>query len=164
MPSHFSATRIGPFSLEWADDRLLGSRLLESAIEPAAASAAPAPGWVLAIAQRLQDHLAGQPQNFSDLPFDFETVTPFQADVYRAALQVPSGETLAYGQLAEVMGRPRTDSRAVGTALGRNPWLILVPCHRFISAQGHLTGFSAPGGISTKLQLLQLEGALLPAA
>lgn len=162
MPAHTFDTPIGPFCLEWANDRLLSAQLRESDF-PVVKPSLPPPAWLLDLARRLQAHLTGQLQDFSAEPYAFETVTPFQAEVYREALRVPAGETLAYGQLAVAMGRPRTDSRAVGTALGRNPWLILVPCHRFISARGHLTGFSAPGGIATKLQLLQIEGALLPA-
>ena len=67
----------------------------------------------------------------------------------------------SYGQLAAAIGQPAAAARAVGTALAENPWPLLVPCHRFIGADGRMTGFSAPGGIKTKLRLLALEGAEL---
>ena len=71
------------------------------------------------------------------------------------------GQTSTYGQLAAAIGRPLSEARAIGTALGQNPWPLLVPCHRFIGADGRMTGFSAPGGIKTKLRLLALEGVEL---
>jgi methylated-DNA-[protein]-cysteine S-methyltransferase len=122
------------------------------------------PDWVAAIIARVHRHFDGEPQNFADVPFDFSGVTPFQRCVYTAALDVVAGETRTYGWLSNSIGRGPTASRAVGTALGRNPWLLLVPCHRFIGANGKLTGFSAPGGIETKRRLLELERAELPLA
>jgi methylated-DNA-[protein]-cysteine S-methyltransferase len=111
--------------------------------------------------ERVQHHLGGKFQDFADLPFAFARVSPFQAAVYRAALGVKAGTTRSYGWLAAQLGKPPGTSRAVGTALGRNPWLLLVPCHRFVGANGALTGFSAPGGIATKSRLLALERAEL---
>jgi methylated-DNA-[protein]-cysteine S-methyltransferase len=109
----------------------------------------------------VQRHLAGDFQDFSDLPFDYARVSPFKRAVYLAALTVKAGSTRSYGWLATTIGQPAGVSRAIGTALGQNPWPLLIPCHRFISAQGKMTGFSSPGGIKTKLRLLALEGAEL---
>jgi methylated-DNA-[protein]-cysteine S-methyltransferase len=76
-------------------------------------------------------------------------------------LRVAPGMTKTYGWLAAAIGQPVSASRAVGTALGQNPWPLLVPCHRFVGADGKMTGFSAPGGVQTKLRLLSIEGAEL---
>jgi len=122
------------------------------------------PDWVAAIMARVQRHFDGNLQDFADVRFDFSAVTPFQERVYTAALEVKAGETRTYGWLASAIGRGPAASRAIGTALGRNPWLLLVPCHRFIGANGKLTGFSAPGGIATKQRLLTLERSELPLA
>lgn len=119
------------------------------------------PDWVAAIIARVQRHFDGDFQDFSDVHLDFSPLTPFQQRVYAAALQVKAGETQTYGWLADKIGSPQA-SRAVGTALGRNPWLLLVPCHRFVGADGKLTGFSAPGGIATKRRLLAHESAATP--
>ena len=92
---------------------------------------------------------------------DWSRVTAFQRTVYEGALRCPPDGTWSYGELTTAIGQPMSASRAVGSALGQNPWPLLVPCHRFIGADGRLTGFSAPGGLATKLRLLQIEGAEL---
>ncbi|MBK9990021.1 MAG: methylated-DNA--[protein]-cysteine S-methyltransferase [Verrucomicrobia bacterium] len=122
------------------------------------------PNWVVAVMTRVQRHFDGDLQDFADVRFDFSHVTPFQERVYTAALAVKPGETHTYGWLASAIGRGPAASRAIGAALGRNPWLLLVPCHRFIGANGRLTGFSAPGGIVTKQRMLALERSELPLA
>ena len=81
--------------------------------------------------------------------------TPFQQRVWQALLQIPQGQTVTYGQLAATLG---THPRALGGAVGANPVAILVPCHRVVGSSGKLTGFSAPGGITTKKWLLNHEG------
>jgi methylated-DNA-[protein]-cysteine S-methyltransferase len=118
------------------------------------------PPWITDIISRVQRHLTGEMQDFADLPYSWATVSDFQRKVYRAALSVKSGQTASYGQLAAASGHPSM-SREVGRALGQNPWPLLIPCHRFIGADGRMTGFSSPGGIKTKLRLLALEGAQL---
>ena len=118
------------------------------------------PPWVIGIISRVQRHLAGEMQDFADLPYSWDTVSDFQRQVYQAALSVKPGQTASYGQLAASAGHPSM-SREVGRALGQNPWPLLIPCHRFIGADGRMTGFSSPGGIKTKLRLLALEGAQL---
>lgn len=82
--------------------------------------------------------------------------TPFQQQVWAALLNIPHGQTCTYGQLAATVG---SHPRAVGAAVGANPIPILIPCHRVLGTNGQLTGFSAPGGITSKLALLRLEGA-----
>ena len=88
-----------------------------------------------------------------DLPLHF-TGTPFQTTVWRALIDIPYGETVSYGALAAMIGRP-TASRAVGAANGANPLPIVAPCHRVIGADHSLTGFG--GGLSTKRFLLEHE-------
>lgn len=119
------------------------------------------PPWVAAIIARVQRHFDGDFQDFSDVRLDFSRLTSFQKRVYTAALKVKAGETHTYGWLADKIGSPQS-SRAVGAALGRNPWLLLVPCHRFVGANGKLTGFSAPGGIATKRRMIVHESAATP--
>lgn len=82
-------------------------------------------------------------------------------EVYRANLAVKAGRTCSYGDIARQLGHPPAASRAVGTALGANPWPLLVPCYRVVASDGYMTGFSGPGGIKTKLRLLAIEGAQL---
>ena len=83
--------------------------------------------------------------------------TRFQQRVYALALRIPAGQTQSYGQLAEALGG-RHLARAVGQALGRNPFAPIVPCHRVLAAHGRAGGFSAHGGSATKLRMLATEG------
>lgn len=80
--------------------------------------------------------------------------TAFQLDVLRALQEVPYGETISYGELAQRIGRPNA-SRAVGGANARNPLPIVIPCHRVIGSDGNLVGFG--GGLDIKKKLLDLE-------
>lgn len=119
------------------------------------------PVWVGEIVERARRHFAGVPQDFSDARLDWSCVSGFQREVYRHTCLVKPGSTCSYGDIARHMGMPHASARAVGTALGNNPWPLLVPCHRVVSARGKMTGFSAPGGVRTKARLLALEGAEL---
>lgn len=83
--------------------------------------------------------------------------TAFQKAVWQAIFEVPFGELSTYGSLAKRIEKPKA-SRAIGGATGKNPIPIVIPCHRIVGSNGALTGFSAPGGLSTKVKLLQLEG------
>ena len=88
--------------------------------------------------------------------------TPFQKAVWDLLLEIPRGETTTYGQLADTLSRRwgrGTSPRAVGSAVGRNPISILIPCHRVVGADGSLTGYA--GGLERKQWLLTLEGANL---
>lgn len=129
--------------------------------EAGAVPSATAPVWVMRLAERVQQHLNGDMQDFADTPFAWGLASSFQQAVYRAVLTVKAGRTATYGELAAAIGQPAAVSRAVGTALGQNRWPLLIPCHRCVGAHGHMTGFSGPGGISTKLRLLTLEGTQL---
>jgi len=90
-----------------------------------------------------------------------ETAVPeLDRRVYAAARTIPPGSTRTYGDVARLIG-DATLARRVGEALGRNPFPIVVPCHRVLAAGGRTGGFSARGGTDTKMQLLRVEGAVL---
>lgn len=92
---------------------------------------------------------------------DLEGHPQYCIDIYNELLTVPPGTTISYGELASRAGKPGA-ARAVGRIVGRNPIPLLIPCHRVIGADGDLHGFSAPGGVSTKRRILELEGAPIP--
>jgi methylated-DNA-[protein]-cysteine S-methyltransferase len=85
--------------------------------------------------------------------------TPFQRRVWATLAEIPFGQTRSYGDLARELG---SGPRAVGGACGRNPIPLLIPCHRVLTADGHLGGYSGQGGLVTKMQLLRHEGAIPP--
>jgi methylated-DNA-[protein]-cysteine S-methyltransferase len=74
---------------------------------------------------------------------------------------IPRGQVMTYGQVARKLSAPQA-ARAVGMALSRNPWPVLVPCHRVIASTGHMTAFTAPGGLAAKKRMLRLEGYVHP--
>jgi methylated-DNA-[protein]-cysteine S-methyltransferase len=90
---------------------------------------------------------------------DMSGVPPFHRRVYQLIRTIPPGETMSYGEVATLLGSPGA-ARAVGQALRRNPFALVVPCHRVVAAGGRLGGFSANGGLATKVRLLALEAAL----
>jgi methylated-DNA-[protein]-cysteine S-methyltransferase len=105
--------------------------------------------------------LEGESRDLTDVPLDFDDGVPeFHRRVYDVARTIKPGRTLSYGEIASRVGEPDA-ARAVGQAMGRNPIPIIVPCHRVLAADGKTGGFSAPGGTSTKLRLLAIEGARL---
>ena len=110
--------------------------------------------------RQVREYLDGKRTAF-DLPLDMTTMTDFQRTVLSAALKIPRGQWLTYGEVAKAIGRPQA-SRAVGQALGHNPVPIVIPCHRVLGSDGSLHGYSGGGGLQTKAWLLQLEGARLP--
>ena len=161
MPRVRFATALGPCALAWEGDRVTGFALPGGdAPEPGAPEAWPpgTPDWVRALAGRVQRHLAGELQDFTDVPLADADQPAFARRVYAAARRIPAGTARTYGELAAALGEPPAAARAVGAALGANPWPLLVPCHRVVGAHGRLTGFSAPGGVRTKARLLAIEG------
>ncbi|MEU1467485.1 methylated-DNA--[protein]-cysteine S-methyltransferase [Streptomyces sp. NPDC005761] len=109
------------------------------------------------VAAQLREYFEGRRTRF-DLRYADGRGTDFQRRVWAALDGVPYGETVSYGQIAERVGSPGAGVRAVGTAIGRNPLLVVRPCHRVIGADGALRGYA--GGLERKEQLLGLEGAL----
>ena len=99
-----------------------------------------------------------EPADLTHLVLDMDGVPPFQQRVYALARQIPPGQTRTYGELAQQLGEPGA-ARAVGQALGHNPFAPVVPCHRILAAGGRSGGFSANGGVDTKLRMLLTERA-----
>jgi methylated-DNA-[protein]-cysteine S-methyltransferase len=156
-------TPIGRLTLTAEDGALTGLHMHEQrhfpvAVPPGAATVGA--GEELApFVQALQAYFAGELTDF-ELPLDLRG-TPFQRRVWQALQEIPYGETISYGELASWVGNPNA-SRAVGSANGRNPVAIIVPCHRVIAADGGIGGYG--GGLERKTWLLEHEGAWAPAA
>lgn len=160
MPHATFPTPLGTCAIAWSDAGLTRF-LLPDPDRSGNGTEFDPPDWVRAIIERVQRHLAGEPQDFSDVRYDFTRVPRFVGEVLRATLGVKPGHTASYGEIATAIGQPLVASRAVGAALGDNPWPLLIPCHRIVAASGNMTGFSGPGGVATKVKLLALEGAQL---
>lgn len=159
-------TAIGPCGVAWSDRGLVGVQLPEASKAetrermlqrfPAAVEIAPPRNVQLAI-DNIVALLCGEPSDLSAIELDMEDVAPFHRRVYEMARAIPPGRTLAYGELAARLGAPGA-ARAVGQALGRNPFPIIVPCHRVLAAGRKIGGFSAHGGTATKRRMLAMEG------
>jgi methylated-DNA-[protein]-cysteine S-methyltransferase len=104
--------------------------------------------------------LRGEARDLSFITLDMDCVPPFRQSIYAALRDIPAGATLSYGEIATRLG-DGSAARDVGEAMGKNPFPIIVPCHRVVAAGGRLGGFSAAGGVTTKLRLLNIEGALV---
>jgi methylated-DNA-[protein]-cysteine S-methyltransferase len=107
-------------------------------------------------ARQLEEYFSGKRTTFT-IPLDLQG-TPFQLEVWSAMREVPYGKTASYHDVAQKLQKPLA-VRAVGTAIGRNPVLIVAPCHRIIGKNGTLTGYR--GGLEMKDQLLKLENATI---
>ena len=141
-------------ALHWRGGQVVGLSLGRAEAESLSADASPE---ARAMHQALTLLAAGQPAALPDLPLCWDGVPPFTADILRTLYaQVPSGQTVTYGELARLAGHPGK-ARAVGQAMARNPWPLLVPCHRVLGAGGALTGYTNPHGLDLKALLLALE-------
>ena len=164
-------TEIGQCGLGWnpqgiyavllpeASDALTRKRLAARCGPQVPMGVPPAP--VLAAIAAMQRLLAGGSVDLGCIALDMSAVPEFNARVYAIARGIPPGQTRTYGSIARELGDVRL-ARAVGTALGRNPFPIVVPCHRVLGADGSMTGFSAPGGVTTKRRMLAIEGVRQP--
>lgn len=135
------------------------TRALVEKLFPGIAEGEPA-GAVAAAVAGMQALLDGGGGDLRAAPLDMAGVAPFAARVYAALRLVGRGETVTYGALAGRIDAPG-EARAVGAALARNPFPVIVPCHRVLAAGGRPGGFSAPGGVATKLAMLTREQARL---
>ncbi|MFI1222896.1 MULTISPECIES: methylated-DNA--[protein]-cysteine S-methyltransferase [unclassified Streptomyces] len=113
------------------------------------------PGAFAEVARQLEAYFAGRSTRF-DVPFAEGVGTEFQRRVWAALESIPYGSTVSYGEVAAQVGAPGAGVRAVGTAIGRNPLLVVRPCHRVIGADGALRGYA--GGLERKRLLLGIEG------
>ena len=133
------------------------ARLLKSA--GACPEVADAPDAVRAAITGVQALLNGEHRQLLELELDMERLTPFQRRAYAVARAIPPGQTRTYGDIAQELGDPGL-ARAVGQAMGHNPFAPVVPCHRVLAAGQKPGGFSASGGALTKLRMLAIEGAV----
>jgi len=162
-------TPLGRCGITWSDRGVTGVQLPEASDErtiarlrrrrPRTRIAAPSADARHAI-DGMTALLRGERVSLDDVALDMEGVQPFHRRVFELARTIPAGRTSTYGELATRLGDPGS-ARAVGEALGRNPFPIVVPCHRVLAATGKLGGFSAHGGATTKRRMLIIEGALL---
>lgn len=160
-------TALGTCGICWGAQALCGVQLPEASPQvsrqrmqrrfPGVAELLPPP-WVASIQTRVQALLRGQADSLLDVPLDMTGVPPFHQRVYDVARAIAPGRTLTYGEVAAALGEPGA-ARAVGQALGHNPFAPVVPCHRVLAAGGRGGGFSASGGVDTKLRMLLIEGA-----
>jgi len=179
--AHGNATRrqaalfdsaIGECGLAWQGDHLINvllpaadaaaTRSLLRHLSGGAREVPAAEGWppfVQMAVAAMQALMRGEAASLSGVPVDWTRVNAFERRVYEATRRLGPGQTSTYGELARELGEPGA-ARAVGTALGRNPWPLVVPCHRVLAAGGKLGGFSAPGGVATKERLLAIEAPL----
>ena len=142
---------LGPIELGVRDGRLARVELLASNGRPTGAPAA----WARPFVEALGRYLAGADAGLAWEAMDTSGCTPFQQRVLRELTAVPFGKLVTYGELAGRVGLPR-GARAVGGAVGSNPFPIFIPCHRVVAAKGGLGGFSA--GLGWKARLLTHEG------
>ena len=160
-------TPVGACGIAWGERGLVGVQLPEASEArtrarvrrrfPDAPEAPPPPSVQRAI-EGIVALLHGEAIDLSAVALDMAGVPPFERRVYEVARTISPGATLAYGDIAARLGAPG-EARAVGHTLGHNPFPLVVPCHRVLAAGGKVGGFSANGGIATKLRLLTIERA-----
>jgi methylated-DNA-[protein]-cysteine S-methyltransferase len=171
VPLSFFGTSLGQCGLAWSERGITHVQLPERTPEdtrrklmeraPNDALAEP-PAWVAEAIGLLAGHLGGAVSDLRTLRLDMSELPAFHARVYEESRAVGPGETIAYGELAKRAGSPRA-FRAVGQAMAKNPFPVVVPCHRVLAAGGKPGGFSAYGGEETKRKILELEGVRLGA-
>ncbi len=163
-------TPIGDCAIAWRGDEIVATNLPEKtpaataarlAARAGASEGAPPPTVRHAIAS-ITALLQGEHPDLRSIRCDFSGIDPFAAEVYTATPAIPVGETQTYGSIALQLG-DKLLAQDVGRALGRNPFPLIVPCHRVVGANHKRTGFSAYGGIDTKRRILAIEGARVEA-
>jgi methylated-DNA-[protein]-cysteine S-methyltransferase len=152
----WGAAGVVAVQLPEADAQRTRARLLKGL--PPQPEAADPPAAVQAAIDGVQALLKGEAIDLREVALDMSRLSPFQRDVYALARAIPPGQTRTYGELARELGDVGL-SRAVGQALGHNPFAPIVPCHRVLAAGNRPGGFSAEGGATTKLRMLAIEGA-----
>lgn len=163
------ATPIGECGIAWGEAAVVGvhwpgadaaaslARLARR--YPGAAEAEPPPAVRRAMEQAVR-LLSGEKVDLRDVALDFGAAPDLHLRIYERVRAIPAGETMTYGEVARALGEPPQAAQEVGQAMGRNPFPILMPCHRVLAAGGKIGGFSAPGGAATKRRLLEIEGAM----
>jgi methylated-DNA-[protein]-cysteine S-methyltransferase len=159
-------TRLGHCGIAWGEHGLTGVQLPEGsesltrdrmlATFPGVPEIEPPDEVRIAVA-RIVALLNGEPDDLCSIPLDMSRVPPFHRRVYELVRGIAPGHTMTYGEVAALLGQPGA-ARAVGQALGHNPFAPVVPCHRILAAGSRPGGFSARGGAVTKLRMLRTEG------
>jgi methylated-DNA-[protein]-cysteine S-methyltransferase len=163
----FFDTAIGTCGIAWGAQGIVAASLPEDnrenlkarfiARHPEAMRGVPSPEVADAI-RRIQGLFQGTSDDLADIELDETGLSEFSRRLYAIARRIPPGATRTYGDIAKEMGGLHL-AREVGQTLGRNPYPIIVPCHRVLAAGGKTGGFSAPGGIQTKFRMLAIERA-----
>ena len=159
-------TPIGQCGVAWRGDLVVATHLPENTPAETASrlasrcggSEGEPPALILSAITSMTALLEGEKTDLTQITCDFRDAPPFAVKVYDATRAIPAGQTETYGAIAQQVGSKQL-AQGVGRALGRNPIPIIVPCHRVIGANDKLTGFSAHGGVQTKLRMLAIEGA-----
>jgi methylated-DNA-[protein]-cysteine S-methyltransferase len=161
-------TTVGRCGIAWSQAGVVGVQLPEAReIEtrrrmlrqyPEAKELRPPPEVEIAI-DGIVALLRGQACDFSDVTLDMQGAPSFNRRVYECARAIPRGDTMTFAEVAKRLGASGA-SHAVGRAIMRNPFTIIIPCHRVLPAAGETNGICANGGVITKRRLLSLEGAL----
>lgn len=160
-------TSLGDCAVAWSAAGVTGVQLPEADADVTRArmhgrfAGAPeclAPGTVQQAMRDIAALLDGDHNDLLHIALDLDGVGDFQRRVYALARAIAPGQTRTYGELAQALGEPGA-ARAVGQALGHNPYAPVVPCHRILAAHGRSGGFSASGGVATKLRMLLIEQA-----
>lgn len=160
-------TSLGRCGIAWGGRGVLALQLPEITHEatrtrllrhcPVAEESDALPKTIARAIEDIQALLNGEKKLLRTIQLDLSRVPTFHARVYETARAIPPGCTRTYGDIARAIGEAN-GARAVGQALGRNPFPIVVPCHRVIGADGRMIGFSANGGVAMKLKMLDIEG------
>ena len=155
-------TALGVCAVRWTDAGIAGVRLPSPRTEtlPRLGAVDAVPDSVRAAIDGIVRVVGGASVDLRFVELDERGVDQLRHDVYAATRAIQPGSIATYGEIARAIGRVDPEAaRDVGAALARNPFPIVVPCHRVVGATGRLTGFSAPGGLATKRRMLELEGA-----
>jgi methylated-DNA-[protein]-cysteine S-methyltransferase len=169
MDRHFALfdTAIGACGIVWSARGIAGVQLPNRDEQATRARLArrhpdarevPPPEHVQRAVDGIVALLRGERRDLNAIVIDVDALPDFNRKVYAVARTIPAGSTLTYGEIAERLG-DKLLARAVGQALGENPIPLIVPCHRVLATGGKSGGFSAAGGVVTKLRLLSIEGA-----
>lgn len=161
-------TAIGHCGVAWSDVGLAGVQLPEAdelatrlrmqRRFPGVLEVQEAPEHVLRAIERITGLLHGEPDDLRSIELDMRGLGTFQQRVYDLVRGIPPGQTRTYGEIAAALGEPGA-ARAVGRAMGDNPFAPVVPCHRVLGTRSGTGGFSAAGGLRTKLRMLGIEHA-----
>jgi methylated-DNA-[protein]-cysteine S-methyltransferase len=166
---HFALfdTAIGVCAIAWTEHGVCGVQLPERHAQATRnrlcrrfpdAAETPPDGAIQRAIDGIVDLLRGEARDLAFVTLDVEGIPPFRQSIYAVLRGIPPGSTRSYGEIAARLGAQLT-ARDVGEAMGKNPFPIIVPCHRVVGTGGRIGGFSANGGVATKLRLLNIERA-----